>query len=139
VLSGNFSDLPHGYNLFTGVTYEVAFTDPGILSGLSGPFGITIPSAPFPPGGMANNIAATEGNADIPDVATTWVDAFQYTGSCQTINGANVFRYNPVGSSPAPVEVVPFMGTHIMDLNLGVEKLTTIASRQVDGWLSAHS
>ena len=118
----------------SGTAYEVACTDPGVLSGDSRPPSITIPTSPFPPGAGAEGIQITL-NGPVPGAQTTWVQVFQYTGSCRTINAAHVFRYDPVGDSRQMREFPPTWGTHFMDINLGLQQLVTIAGEQTQTWL----
>jgi pimeloyl-ACP methyl ester carboxylesterase len=118
-----------------GAGYEVACTDPGPLSGASGPFSIALPIQPFPPGFIAGGIAATAGG-NIPTAPTTWIEGYEYSGSCRTINGAHVFRYDPVRSSPKLNEFPPAWGTHLVDFNLGLSRLVTIAGDEAQSWLN---
>jgi hypothetical protein len=125
-LSGAFGE-PHGAG------YEVACTDPGVLSGDTGPFPLTLPTAPFAPGFIASAIADNTGT--VPSASTTWVSPWEYSGGCKTINGHHVYRYDPVGSGRAMKEFPPGFGTHLLDFNLGPGRLVTIATRQVHAWL----
>lgn len=129
-------------DLAKGSGYQVACTDPGRLSGMTGTFGIRTPYE----GNLAvakrstqwNLLGITQGVIP-PAVATAWVDAFDYTGSCRTINGYNVFRYAPANWwSPAPF-AMPLMGTHTLDMNLGMDRLLRIAELQTTGWRAVHS
>jgi len=123
-----FDDLPKGSG------YQVACTDPGTLSGMDGSFGIR---TPYNDGSIQwLGLTLLEG-VNPPAVSTAWVDAFSYTGSCRTINGANVFRYSPSFGSPLPT-ALPMMGTHEIDANLGVDRLLRIADLQILGWLANH-
>jgi hypothetical protein len=122
-----------------GAGYRIACTDPGRLSGSTARFGLTYPTRPFAPGAIADGIMVTA-NGSLPSAATTWVEpAWRYTGSCQTINGANVFRYHPVGASRQFGEYPPTWGSHLFDLNLGVGRLTRIATLQARAWRRATS
>lgn len=129
VISGLVGE-PHGAG------YEVACTDPGVLSGLTGPAGVTIPTEPFAPGLISAGIAVTE-NGPVPAAATTWIEPqYRYAGACRTIRGAHVYRYDPVGAPQRQfAEFPPTWGTHLIDMNLGLERLTTIAQLQTQGWL----
>ncbi|MBS1848584.1 MAG: DUF3089 domain-containing protein [Actinobacteria bacterium] len=124
-----FDDLPKGAG------YQVACTDPGVLSGMTGSFGIR---TPYADGSVQwTGFTLLEG-INPPSVSTAWVDAFDYTGSCRTINGANVFRYQPATWwSPTPT-ALPMMGTHEIDANLGVGRLLQIAGLQIQGWTAAQ-
>lgn len=121
----------------SGAGYEIACTDPAKLSGEDGPIGVTIPSEPFAPGPINAGIVVTSGGPP-PTADTTWVvSPDRFTGSCETINGANVFRYDPTEGSRRPSEFPPTWGTHLLDMNLGYDRLVDIAQRQADGWLGA--
>ncbi len=120
-----------------GPGYQVACTDPGTLSGLTGPFGFTIPTAPFPHGLIGAGISILA-NGPLPRAATTWVRGGQYAGSCQTINGAHVFRYRPLDGSRRFNQFPPLFGTHLIDFNLGTRRLTTIAHLPPQAWLRAR-
>ncbi len=124
----------------------VACTDPGVLSGLGPDFGVTVPARPqdmYPVGSMAwtgFEVTTDYGLITIPQEPTRWVSDYEYTGSCQTINGATVFRYNPVPWSWSPVfGEVPLSGTHELDFNLGVDRLVTIASLQAQSWAASNA
>jgi len=121
----------------SGAGYEVACTDPAKLSGEDGPIGVTIPSEPFAAGAINAGIIATNGGPP-PTADTTWVSPpDRFTGSCKTINGANVYRYDPTDGSRRPNEFPPTWGTHLLDMNLGYDRLVDIAQLQATGWLSA--
>jgi hypothetical protein len=125
-LSGAFGE-PHGPD------YEVACTDPDVLSGDAGPFPLTVPTKPFAPGVVATGINANTG--PVPSAPTTWVAANEYAGACKTINGHHVYRYDPVAGSPPTKESPPGFGTHLLDFNLGPDRLVRIAATQARGWL----
>ncbi len=122
-----------------GAGYQIACTDPAKLSGISGPFGLTYPSKGFASGTIADGIGLTA-NGSLPSARTTWIEpAWRYTGSCQSINGANVLRYAPVGNARRFGQYPPTWGSHLFDLNLGVDRLTTIAALQTRAWLAANA
>ena len=118
-----------------GEGFEVACTDPEKLSGIGGPFGVTVPTEPFAPGPIAALIVATN-EGPPPTAPTTWVQpADRYTGGCETIDGANVLRYEPVGDSKRPThQPTDDWGTHLIDVNLGLERQVAIMARQAFGW-----
>ena len=127
------ADDPFGFP--SGPEYQVACTDPGRLSGMTRPFGITVPTEPFAPGPISLLLLQTGGPP--PTAPTTWVrPADRYQGGCREIDGAHVLRYDPVGDSrrprPAPE---PGWGTHIVDVNLGLERQVAIVAAQARGWL----
>jgi hypothetical protein len=116
---------------------EAACTDPGLLSGLNGPFGITVPSEPFFPGIILLGIMRTNGGLP-PSAPTTWVtppDRFE--GGCAVIDGAHVLRYEPIGEARRPSTFPDdSWGTHLIDVNLGLERQVAIAGRQATAWLA---
>lgn len=120
----------------SGAGFAVACTDPGVLSGIDGPVRVTVPSEPFAPGPISAGIVVTVGGAP-PTAATTWVSPpDRASGACRSVNGAEVYRYDPVDGGRRPTEFPPAWGTHLLDMNLGVERLTAIAGRQADTWLA---
>ena len=133
----NTDNTSAAFNLPTGPGFEVACTDPGVLSGETGPVGVTIPSEQFAAGPINAGIVVTNGGPP-PTASTTWVKpADRYTGGCRSINGANVYRYDPVGASKRPNEFPPAWGTHLLDANLGVDPLGDIVRTQESNWLAS--
>ncbi|WP_345268406.1 DUF3089 domain-containing protein [Nocardioides nanhaiensis] len=128
-----------GLGLPAGAGYEVACTDPGRLVGSSvgsrRSVGVTVPSRPFAPGPISAGIAFSV-NGDVPRARTTWVrPADRFRGACRTINGAHVYRYDPVGpASRRPNEFPPTWGTHLFDVNLGLERLLRVVALQTRTW-----
>ena len=122
-----------------GEGYEVACTDPGPLSGLTKPFGITVPSEPFAPGIINATIVGTAGAP--PSAETTWVTPpDRYEGSCKTIGGANVLRYEPLGKSRRPRhQPSDDWGTHVIDMNLGYARQVRIVAIQIRRWLARQA
>lgn len=136
--NSSFDVLSQATGLPTGSAYEVACTDPDVLSGRSGPSAVRVPSEPFAPGVIALSIATTV-HGDVPTARTTWVTPpDRFRGRCRTINGAHVYRYDPVGDSRRPAEVPPTWGTHLIDMNLGLGKLVRIVRLQKKDWLARH-
>lgn len=123
----------------SGSGYRVACTDPVVLGGTPDPVGVTVPSEPFAPGPIALGIVATIGGAP-PTAPTTWAQpADRYTGACRDVGGAHVYRYDPVGAGSRRLnEFPPTWGTHIVDMNLGLDRLTAIVGRQARTWLDGE-
>lgn len=128
------SVISAGFNLPSGSGYEIACTDPATLSGQPGPVPVLVPSKPYAPGFIATFIAVMSGGG-FPSVPTTWVEAESYDGSCRTINGAHVFRFHPVDGART-INQDPLLGGHIVDFNLGLGRLVTIAGMQTQTWLA---
>ncbi len=140
--------LPYAYaakdkyfpNLPKGPGYQVACTDPGRLSGMSGPSAITVPydNGVQHPVSTQGSLLPWVVGINPPAVSTPWVKAYQYSGGCRTIWGNTVFRYDPANLwSPRPYSL-PMMGSHEIDMNLGVEKLVRIAQLQIQSWTATH-
>jgi hypothetical protein len=118
---------------------QVLCTDPGVLSGNRDDIGLMVPSEPFAPGIIQGGITLSS-LGRVPSAETTWVSPpDRYQGGCKTINGATVFRYDPVGAqSRRPLEFPPLWGTHLFDGNLGLNKLVTIVQKQEKTYLANH-
>ena len=127
-------DDPFGFP--SGPGFEVACTDPGRLSGMTAPVGVTVPSEPFAPGLIAVGIVVTNGGP-APTAPTTWVQpADRFQGGCRTVNGANVLRYDPVGDSRTPNDFPDdTWGTHLLDVQYGLERQVAIVGAQAQSWL----
>lgn len=122
----------------SGLGYQVACTDPAVLSGITRPVGVTVPSEPFAAGPINLGIAVTSGGAP-PTAPTTWVQtADRVQGACRMINGVHVYRYSSLPGSRTLHEFPPAWGTHLVDGNLGLERLVTIARLQGRAWRAAH-
>lgn len=123
-----------------GEGFQAACTDPGALSGMTDPVGVTVPTEPYAPGPIAAGIVITNGGPP-PSAETTWVrPRDRYQGSCQTINGAHVLRYDPVGDSRRPNPFPdPTWGTHLIDVNYGLERQVAIVAAQTQGWLAQNA
>lgn len=73
----------------------------------------------------------------LPTPPTTWViPADRYDGTCRTINGADVLRYDPIGSSRRQLFFPePTWGTHLLDANLALEPLVSLVGQQAERWV----
>lgn len=120
--------------LDSGPGYEVACTDPAPLSGMDQPVGVTVPTEPFAPGAIRTGIFVTAGG-EIPSAPTTWVQpADRAQGACRTINGAHVYRFDSLPGSRRVNEYPPTWGTHLIDMNLGLDRLVRITELQTQAW-----
>ena len=119
---------------------QVACTDPGPLSGIASPVGVTVPSEQFAPGPINLGILYST-MLSVPTAATTWVSpADRFRGACRTINGVTIYRYDPVGAgSRRPLEFPPTWGTHLFDVNLGLERLVKVVELQSAAWRRANA
>jgi len=114
---------------------EVGCTDPRPLAGWRDPLQLLTPSEAFAPGIIEAGIIVTSGGTP-PSADTTWVtppDRFE--GTCQTINGANVLRFEPTPGSRTP-NYFPdeTWGTHLIDVNIALDPLVQLVARQAGRW-----
>ncbi len=118
-----------------GPGFAVACTDPRPLAGESGPLRALVPTEPYAPGPIAAGIIITNGGPS-PTAPTTWViPPDRYSGGCRTINGANVLRIEPIGSSRKPnFFPEPNWGTHLFDVNIAYEPLVSLVGQQARRW-----
>lgn len=122
-----------------GAGYEVACTDPGVLDGdAAAPFSLVLRTKSFPLGLISTGLATTFAPNGPPTAPTPWVKAYQYRGSCRRINGAHVYKYEPVGSSRQLNDATPIIGSHLIDFNLDLDRLVSIAAKQTQTWLAAR-
>ena len=110
---------------------EAACTDPRPLARTGDPLRILTPSEPYAPGPIQAGIIITSGGMP-PSAPTTWVvPADRYEGTCRTINGVNVLRYEPTEGSRRPVFFPdPTWGTHLIDVNLALDPLLEVVRLQ---------
>ena len=127
-LDGGVGD-PFGFP--TGPQYEVACTDPSRLAGITGPLELLVPSEPYAPGPIAAGIVVTSGGVP-PSASTPWVvPRDRATGGCATVNGSNVLRFEPTPGSRRPLFFPdPTWGTHLIDVNLTLDRLLEIVRLQ---------
>ena len=115
----------------TGPDFEVACTDPAPLARADGPLRLLVPSEEFAPGPIAAGIVVTGGGPP-PSAPTPWVvPPDRFTGACARINGAHVLRYEPTPGSRRPNPFPdPTWGTHLIDVNLTLDRLVEIVRLQ---------
>lgn len=117
-----------------GPDERVACVDPAVVAGTRGPFSIVIPSGRFAGGGVQWSLDQSLPGGE-PTASTTWVRLpDRYVGTCRTINGSTVLRYAPEPGSRAPRQVIAGTGTHLLDVNLGLDRLVQVVQRQADTW-----
>jgi hypothetical protein len=119
-----------------GPGYQIACTDPRPLAGITGPLRLLVPSKPFAPGPIAAGVVVSSDGLP-PAAPTTWVEPpDRFDGGCRTINGAHVLRYDPVGpQSRRPLFFPePTWGTHLLDVNLGLDPLVSFVGQEADRW-----
>lgn len=127
---GNALDLPGG---------PVICTNPAALSGRGEALDSLVPSQPFAPGVIALLLIKLYGGPP-PSADTPWLQPTDhYTGRCQTSNGANVLMTSPVANArkldPSPDTT---WGIHLVDVNIALGNLVTIAGNQARAWLARH-
>jgi hypothetical protein len=114
---------------------EVACTDPRRLAGWKRPLNLLVPSEPFAPGPIAAGIVITSQGVP-PSASTTWVSPpDRFEGACRTINGAHVLRLAPRPGSRRPGWFPePSWGTHLVDVNITLDPLVRLVTRQAKRW-----
>ncbi|WP_205696523.1 DUF3089 domain-containing protein [Conexibacter sp. SYSU D00693] len=129
--AGNPLALPGGKG------FEVACTDPRPLAGADGPLRLLLPSKPYAPGFIGLGTILTSSGAP-PSASTTWVSPpDRAQGGCRYVNGAHVLRLDPVGPGSRRPNVFPepSWGTHLLDMNLGLEELVSLVGQQADRYV----
>ncbi|MEV0248446.1 DUF3089 domain-containing protein [Nocardia sp. NPDC050712] len=129
--------LSHAAGLPNGPGYRVACTDPAVLSGDSGPVGVTVPSDPYSFGIIAVLLGYTTLPASPPTSASTWTTSVgRGGGQCQNTNGYQ--RYRLQFSVAEPVNELPLFDTHLLDMNYGLDRLVDIVDQQTRAWHAAR-
>ncbi|MGC4960101.1 DUF3089 domain-containing protein [Gordonia sp. DT101] len=129
--------LSRSAGLPNGPQYQVACTDPAVVSGNHAPVGITVPSEPFPPGFGAGLYAYTWFPEAWPTSSSTWTTGRgRGVGSCDEVYGIREYHIRMV--RPQPINQLPLLDTHTLDFNFGFDRLVGIAARQAADWQS-HS
>jgi hypothetical protein len=139
-----FGRAPTGPDPLTGQPprddVEVACVNPASLSAnLAQPLTSYLTSEPFAAGLILVAIIQTYGGPT-PAADTPWVQpADRYTGRCEHINGAHVFKVTPLGSArhlnAAPD---PSWGLHITDVNGALGDLVALVNAQSGAYIAAH-
>ncbi|MCP2314944.1 Protein of unknown function (DUF3089) [Nocardia amikacinitolerans] len=119
----------------SGPAYEVACTDPAVLSGDPSPVGLTVPSAPYAAGITALIYEYMTFPGGMPESASTWTTSAQrMQGRCETQHGYHFYRYRPTGTGDLHINELPYAASHYLDINLGYDRLVDIAAQQARGW-----
>ncbi|EME23061.1 DUF3089 domain-containing protein [Rhodococcus triatomae] len=122
----------------TGPGYQVACTDPAVLSGNAGPVGATVPSAPYSFGIISVLMDYTTFPEPLPTSTSTWTTGKgRGTGQCVEPDGFH--RYRIQMTVPQAVNELPLFDTHLLDINFGLERLVEIANQQSAAWQMAHT
>lgn len=128
--------LSNRMGLPNGPGYQVACTDPAVLSGDSRPVGVTVPSAPYSFGFISVLMDYTTLPAPLPTSESTWTTSKgRGVGQCLETNGFH--RYRIQMAIPEPINELPLFDTHMLDINFGLDRLVDIADKQTQTWLRA--
>lgn len=131
-LFGNSSldALSSPMNLPTGPRYEVACTDPTRISGDRRPVGATTPSKPYAMSLIAILMKYMTFPHDLPSSSSTWTTGpGRVTLKCVDTNGFHRLRGTMVRDQQ--VNELPLFDTHLLDMNLGIDLLVSIARAQI--------
>ncbi|WP_223263450.1 DUF3089 domain-containing protein [Rhodococcus sp. MTM3W5.2] len=139
-LFGNSSHdlLTQRLGLPNGPGFQVACTDPAVLSGDARPVGATVPSAPYSFGIIAVLMDYTKLPEGLPTSASTWTTSKgRGVGQCVETNGFH--RYRLEMTVPEAINELPLFDTHLLDINFGLDRLVGIANQQTETWqTTAH-
>ncbi len=110
---------------------QVLCTNPAALAGGKGILDSISPSAPFDPKSpLAAGIALL--GVKFPMPRTVWWSApADYSGKCETINGATVLEITPRAGAPTPhASPTPEWGLHLLDANIALGNLIGLVKDQ---------
>ncbi|MEU3014390.1 DUF3089 domain-containing protein [Nocardia asteroides] len=120
-----------------GPGYQVACTDPGLLSGDYGPQPVTVPTAPYAFGIISILLGYTTLPAAPPHSDSSWTStATRGTGQCREHDGYNFYQLTTTG--PDRVNEIPLFESHLVDINFGYDRLVAIAAEQAGNWAAAN-
>ncbi|MEV0685481.1 DUF3089 domain-containing protein [Nocardia sp. NPDC050378] len=134
--SADLSLISLRWGLPFGPGYQVACTDPAVLSGDAGPQPVTTPSAPYPFGIISILLGYTTFPDALPHSDSSWTStATRGTGRCAERNGYNFYQIDISG--PGRLNEIPLFESHLVDINFGYDRLVAIAERQSAAWTAA--
>lgn len=117
-------------NLPTGPAFQVACTDPDRLSGDYSPAAATVPSRPYAASMIAFLMKVSTFPGDLPTSKSTWTTGpGRWKVNCVNPSGFHRLHGTPV--VPQHFNELPLFDSHLVDLNLGIEKLHSIAAQQL--------
>lgn len=117
----------------TGPGMHIACTDPGPLSGDTGPVGVTVPSDRYAFGIISVLMDYTTFPEALPTSASTWtVSKSRGVGGCEDVNRHSMYRIRL--TVPQPINELPLFSTHLLDMNFGLDRLVSIAAQQSAAW-----
>ncbi|WP_367890701.1 hypothetical protein [Rhodococcus pyridinivorans] len=73
-----------------------------------------------------------------PTSASTWTTSAQRAvGRCTEVNGYHDYQFHLTDPAAQPVNELPLFNSHLVDINLGYDRLVAIAEQQTDTWLAS--
>ncbi|BAH50603.1 DUF3089 domain-containing protein [Rhodococcus opacus] len=133
--NSSFDALSPVMGLPSGPGYQIACTDPAVLSGNTDPVGLTIPSSPFAFGIISVLLGYTSFPHGAPTSASSWTTIAERTvGGCTDTNGYRFYQFHLTDPTGQPVNELPLFNTHLVDVNLGYDRLISIAEQQTENW-----
>jgi hypothetical protein len=133
--NSSFDALSPMMGLPSGPGYQIACTDPGVLSGNSEPVGLTIPSSPYAFGIISVLLGYTSFPHGVPTSASSWTtSAERAVGGCTETNGYRFYQFHLTDPAGQPVNELPLFNSHLVDMNLGYDRLVSIAEQQIRTW-----
>ncbi|WP_245672922.1 DUF3089 domain-containing protein [Aldersonia kunmingensis] len=121
------------FGLASGPQFQVACTDPAVLSGSDQPVGVTLPSAPYSFGFISVLVGYMLPPEAWPTSLSTWTTSrARGVGSCEDVNGYSQYHIRMI--NPQPINEIPLFDTHVIDVNFGLDRLVDIAAEQARSW-----
>ncbi|WP_410869823.1 DUF3089 domain-containing protein [Nocardia sp. A7] len=135
--NADLSLLSLRWGLPYGPGYQVACTDPALLSGDDSPQPVTVPSDPYAFGIISILLGYTTLPGTSPHSDSTWTSTgSRATGYCVERNGYNFYR--AIITGPERLNEIPLFESHLIDINYGYDRLISIANQQTQAWLASH-
>ena len=132
--NGNLDILSAAFGLPAGAGNQTVCTDPATLSGDHSPAGITVPSEPYAFGIISTLMDYTAFPQGLPRSKSSWTTSRERTvGRCVNANGHHLYRFGNTDGSHT-INELPLFNTHLVDMNLGADRLVSIAAQQAATW-----
>ncbi|MBA2506035.1 MAG: DUF3089 domain-containing protein [Thermoleophilaceae bacterium] len=127
---------PDPFEFPRGAAYEIACTDPAMLSGRSGPLESLLRGESYP--GVIGALLVQTYGGPPPSAPTAWVrPADRYTGRCERLDGSHSLQIRQVGAArklnPSPDST---WGLHLTDVNIALGELVEIVRLQKEAYLA---
>lgn len=117
-----------------GQGFEVACTDPAVLSGDAGAVGVTVPSDRFALGFISVFMDYTTFPEPLPTSDSSWTTSRgRGVGQCVDYLGFRMYRVSLTVQQQ--INELPLFATHLLDINFGLDRLVSIADQQTASWL----